>query len=297
MKIFDFYNKEQTPFVLALGFFDSLHIGHCEIIANCKLLAKKLNASDVVFTFENDVASVFKKSSGLVYTFEERLQKFKKLQVDSLISTRFTKEFSQIEPLDFLKILINNFNVLGIVCGSDYTFGKDGEGTISTLVEFCKLNKIELQIINQVKMGEEKVSTSLIKEKLSLGKIEDANKLLGMPYFISGEVKKDRQVGRSLGFPTANVNLNSQKLPIKLGVYKTFVEIDGKIYKCITNFGARPTFDLADVLTETYIDGFCGDLYGKTLTIYFESFLRDLIKFNSADDLKLQLEKDLGTIK
>lgn len=297
MKIFDFYNKEQTPMVLALGFFDSLHIGHSEIIASCKLLAKRLNATDVVFTFENDVASVFKKSRGLVFTFEERVQKFKNLKVNSLILTKFTKEFSQIEPLDFLKMLINNFNVLGIVCGNDYTFGKDGAGTVSTLVEFCKLNEIELKIVNQVNLNGEKVSTSLIKKNLSLGKIEVANKLLGMPYFISGEVKKDRQVGRSLGFPTANVNLNSQKLPIKLGVYKTFVEIDGKTYKCITNFGARPTFDLDDVLTETYIDGFCGDLYGKTLTIYFESFLRDLIKFNSVDDLKLQLEKDLGAIR
>ena len=170
-------------------------------------------------------------------------------------------------------------------------------GKVDDLKDFCFLKGIKVDVVSQVIFGGEKVSTSLIKEKLASGQIEQANELLTLPYFITGEVKRDRQVGRKLGFPTANISLNAQKTPLKLGVYHTAVEIDGKRYNCITNFGARPTFGLNEVLTETYIDGFDGDLYGKTLSVYFKKFLRELIKFNSADELIAQLKKDLGNIK
>lgn len=297
MKIFDFYKKEKTPLVLALGFFDSIHIGHCEIIKRCQSLAKSLSATDCVFTFKNDISSVVSKSKGLVFTYEERLKKLEKLQVKSIISTSFTNEFSKIESLDFLKTITDNFNVLAVVCGEDYTFGKGGKGRVNDLKDFCSKRGIKFEIVKQIEIKGQKISTSLIKEELSLGRIESANELLGSPYFITGEVIKDRQVGRCLGFPTANIPLNAQKLPLKLGVYHTLVELDGVKYDCITNFGARPTFGLNDVLTETYIDGFNGDLYGKSITVNFKRFLRDLIKFNSAEELKAQLKKDLGTIR
>ena len=124
-----------------------------------------------------------------------------------------------------------------------------------------------------------------------------ANALLGENFFLLGKVIKDRQVGRTLGFPTANILYPNEKFPLKEGVYETKIYVDGDTYRGITNYGARPTFDNSDVLTETYIDGFSGDLYGKTLKIEFVQYLRDIQKFDSVDELKEQLAKDIGRIK
>ena len=140
--------------------------------------------------------------------------------------------------------------------------------------------------------GEEKIGASLIKEKISLGDVSTATRLLGEEFFLVGEVVKDRGVGRTIGFPTANVLYPESKYPLKTGVYHTRVLVDGKRYKGITNYGARPTFNNGDIVTETHILSYTGDLYGKKIEIKFARWLREIERFNSADELILQLEKD-----
>ena len=294
---FDYKIGDKTPIVLALGFFDCLHIGHLKLLDKTKKLANKLNAKDCVLTFKNDLISLFKGSKGLICTFDERIDKLEKLQINTVISTTFTKEFSNVLAEDFLKELITNFNVKAVVCGVDYKFGKGGLGNVDTLKKFCLNYKIEVVVVDDVIVDNEKVSTTLIKKLLLDGEIKKANTLLSFQYEISGEVIKDRQVGRKLGFPTANVLISNEKAPLKIGVYKTEVEIDGTIYNCITNYGSRPTYNLDNALTETYIDGYSGDLYGQKITIKFVDYLRDCVKFESENHLISQLKLDLEKIR
>ncbi|MBQ7373573.1 MAG: riboflavin biosynthesis protein RibF [Clostridia bacterium] len=294
---FDFFKGSNNRIVLALGFFDCIHLGHLQLLEKTKLVAKSLGVYDCVFTFKNDLSTVVRGKNGLVCTFDERREKLEKIKINSMISTVFTKEFSNLLAEDFLKILFDNFLISAIVCGKDYRFGKDGLGDVNLLKKFCDEKGISLFVEDDALYNGEKISTTLIKKLLLNGDLKTANHLLNSPYQISGEVIKDRQVGRKLGFPTANVLIQEEKSPLKIGVYKTFVIIDGVRYNCITNYGARPTFLLEKVLTETYIDGFCGDLYGKNLTVYFTDFIRDCVKFESENQLISQLKEDLEKIR
>lgn len=148
-----------------------------------------------------------------------------------------------------------------------------------------------------VRMNGEKVSSSLVKRLLEEGDAARAAKVLGEPFFLKGEVIKDRQVGRLMGFPTANILYPEEKFALKKGVYEAAAEVDGKEYKGISNFGSRPTFDNARVLTETYLDEFDGDLYGRTITVRFLRYLRDIKKFEDMNALKGQLESDIERVR
>lgn len=294
---FDFFKGDNTPIVLALGFFDCLHLGHVKLFDETKTLAKTFNVLPCAFTFEDGLISEFKGSTGLVNTYEERIKKFEKLSIKSVISTVFTKEFADMLADDFVNILFTRFNVKAIVCGKDYKFGKGRLGNVDTLKDVCEKNGVILSVVSDVLVNGHKISTTVIKDLLFKGEIVKANELMTFPYEISGRVIKDRQVGRKLGFPTANVLIKKEKAPLKVGVYKTFSIIDGVKYNCITNYGSRPTFGLDGILTETYIDGFSGDLYGKFLTVYFSEYLRDCVRFESQEKLISQLRCDLEKIR
>ncbi len=297
MKILDFYKPCSEPIVVALGFFDSIHIGHIAIINKAKEIAEEIGASSSVFTFENDIDKVLNCDKGLVLTYGERLKKLLKLSVDTVIFTSFTKEFSKLSPHAFFETLTANFKVEAIVCGKDYRFGNKGAGDVVLLKELCDNAGIRLFVHDDVSFNFQRISTTRIKELLSVGDIKAANVLLGDCYSISGTVERGRQVGRQMGFPTANVVIPSDKVKIKSGVYKAHVILDGVKYPCITNYGARPTFNLYEALTETYIDGYSGDLYGREITVYFEEYIRDCVKFDSIQDLTEQLQKDLERIR
>lgn len=297
MKTIDFFKGDNSKIVVALGFFDSIHVGHATIINKAKEIAKTHMVDCAVFTFANDIDSLFGESNGLVLTYDERIEKLSKLSVNTVISTIFTNEFSKISAAEFFNVLTNNFQVKAVVCGKDYRFGHKGLGDVNLLKDLCEDKGICLSIVDDVSYCGKRVSTTNIKELLFDGRIEEANELLGESYSISGEVAHGRAVGSQMGFPTANVIIPSEKAKIKVGVYKTHVVLDGKEYKCITNYGARPTFNLSDVLTETYIDGFNGDLYGKKITVYFDSFIRECKKFNGIEELTNQLKLDLEKIR
>ena len=296
MRELDLFKKYDEPVVIALGFFDCLHKGHVSLISKALSLAKKLNTLPVVFTFKNDIATFLKKEDGVIFTYYERIENLEKLKINTVISTVFTKEFSEIEHKKFLDLLFENFNVKAIVCGEDFRYGKGGEGNATELKEYSVSKGSQILIENEICCEGKKISTSNIKRLLSQGDVDKANQLMEFPYQISGEVVCGRKVGRKLGFPTANVNVNSEKSKIKNGVYKTQVKIDDKVYNSITNYGARPTYGLEEILTETFIKGFDGDLYGRKITIIFCEFLRDCIKFESEAKLKEQIKYDLEKI-
>ena len=284
--------------VIALGYFDSVHVGHRKVIEKGVNLSKQLNCKPVVFTFDGNLRSAIGKGDEkFVYTTSERKTIFQEMGVCNVFYAPVTKEFLGLSHGEFLQYVNQVFNVKGYVCGKDFRFGKGGEGNVDYLSEYAKSKGQRLEIADILMAGEKKVSTSLIKELLSSGDVASANKLLGKNYFITGNVFEDRKVGSKIGFPTVNIKIDKDKQCLKNGVYHGAILISGEWKKAVINYGARPTFDLNDKLIEAHVIDFNGDLYGENLTVRFDGFLREIQKFVSVEQLKNQLEKDVEKVK
>ncbi len=279
----------QENLIVALGYFDAVHKGHKKVLNKTVEIAKEKNATPSALIFMGG------KGKSDVFTLPERLKRIFSSGIKTVIVKELSPEFKNTDKLDFLKELSSLYNIHGVVTGSDFTFGKGALGSVSTLVEFFGDKNVYTEVLEE-KLGE-KISSTAVKNALAKGDILTANILLDGNYFISGEVIKGKCLGKTLGFPTANILLDKNKFVLASGVYVTFVVISGKIYPSITNVGTQPTVDGENMVVETYIDGYDGDLYGKVLTVYFVEKLRDIVKFNTLDELKAQLEKDLRSIK
>ncbi|MBQ7830870.1 MAG: riboflavin biosynthesis protein RibF [Clostridia bacterium] len=268
---------------MLLGGFDGLHVGHRRLLS----CAKKSGLSVGLMTI------VGCKNGESLFTFEERERIFRDSGVDFVFELPF-EEIKDLSPKAFLQLLEREFSPKLYICGEDFRFGAKAEGTPKMIQEDTH---VRVEILPLVEYNGEKVSSTTVKKLLTDGNVAAAATLLGERYFLIGEVVKDRQVGRTLGFPTANILYPSGKYPLKIGVYETRVCLDGKTYKGITNFGARPTFEDETVVTETYLDGFSGELYGKSLKVEFVRFLRDIERFESVDKLREQLTKDIRQVR
>ena len=268
---------------MLLGGFDGLHAGHKTLVAR----AKRYSLPIVMMTI------VGGKHGESLFTGEERTAIFSSSGVNVLFELPFA-EIKDYSPEEFARLIEDEFSPKAFVCGDDFRFGKMAVGTPETLKE---ITHVPVEVVELLQKDGEKISSTAVKKRLSAGKIEDANELLAERFFLLGEVVKDRAVGRTIGFPTANIAYPNGKFPLKKGVYQTSATIDGKSYKGITNYGARPTFNDENVWTETYFDGFSGDLYGKKIKIEFVRFLREIKKFNSVEELIEQLQKDLTEVQ
>lgn len=288
-----FNKKSEYEGVVCLGFFDCVHIGHLELIKEAKKQGKKV----FVFTFTNDISSYITNKRGYIYSYKERLSRFFEEGVDGVIGATFDQNFMNMTPTEFLLALENTLNIQGIVCGEDYTFGKCALGKTEDIKHFFNNKKVSVNVLKLVEYDEKKASTSLAKEYLEKGDIENLNALLKTPYRISGEIVKGLQNGTKLGFPTANISVLIGQTRIKEGVYGGYAYLDGKKYKAIINAGARPTYNSYEYKIESYIDGNFPPLYGKEITVEFSFKIRDIMKFDNVEKLKEQLKKDLTEIE
>ena len=275
--------------ILALGYFDAVHKGHKKVLKKAVDIANQKNATPSALIF---IGGKGKKD---VFTLPERLKRIFSTGIKTVIVKELSPEFKCTDRIDFLKELTSLYNIDGVVSGSDFTFGCGALGKVETLVEYFGQDKVNTEVLEE-KSGE-KISTTAVKKALEEGDVLTVNTLLDGNYFISGEVIEGKKLGKTLGFPTANILIDKTKFEIGAGVYVTFVILNGKIYPSITNCGNQPTVDGENTVIETYIDGYNGDLYGKILTVYFVEKIRDIVKFNSLNELKEQLEKDLRSIK
>ena len=267
---------------MLLGGFDGLHAGH-------RLLLSRAKESD----FPVGVMTIIGCKEESIFTFQEREEIFKNAGVDFVFELPF-EEIKDMSPEAFLQKLTDEFNPKLFICGEDFRFGAKAKGTPEMIKQ---ATHVRVEVLPLLEMDGEKVSSRQIKSLLSQGEIGKANQMLSSPFFLMGEVVKDRQIGRTIDFPTANIAYPIGKFPLKKGVYETCVLLNGKTYKGITNYGARPTFNNETITTETYLDGFDGDLYGKILTVQFIKYLRDVKKFDSVEDLKEQLQKDIRRVR
>ena len=269
--------------VMLIGGFDGLHAGHKKLLARAKSFSLPVGIMTIVGG----------KGGKSLFTPSERRRIFKGAGIDFVFELPFA-EICDMTGEAFAGLLYKEFSPKAFICGDDFRFGKGALGTPQTLIH---ATHVSVEVEKLLLVDGEKVSSSKVKSLLSDGEIERANALLAGEFFLDGEVIKDREVGRTMGFPTANILYPEEKYPLKKGVYETRVDVDGKTYKGITNYGARPTFHNDRVLTETYLDGFEGDLYGKTLTVRFVRFLREIERFADADALKAQLQEDIRRVR
>ena len=267
---------------LILGGFDGVHLGHRRLIERAKKAGKSVG-----------ITLILGCKGEYLFTLQERLQILSTLGVDFAVVMDFDK-IKDLSAKSFLESLEKEYVPSLYVCGDDFRFGKNAQGTPDTIKSESEV-PVEVETLLQV--NGEKVATRTLKNLLQEGKVEEVEKLLGFCYFALGEVVKGRQVGRQMGFPTANIAYTKEKMPIKEGVYAIRAEVAGKTYKGIANFGTQPTFEEKDVRLEVYVDGFDGDLYGKTLKVEFVSFLRPVQKFENQQALTKQLEEDVKKVR
>ncbi len=291
-------DKKLTPVVIALGYFDSVHLGHQKVINQARSLAKEKKAKTVVFTFKGNLKGALKgEKEKAVFTYSEREEFIKSLGVDEIYFAPTNKEFLSLSKLDFLDKLCSTYNIVGFVSGKDYRFGKFGEGDTEFLTNYAKEHNQTYLVVDTLSTDKEKISTTLIKKLLSEGDLAQANALLGRQYSVTGEVFEDRKVGRKIGFPTLNMKANKDKHQLKDGVYYGNITLNGVKYMAVINYGARPTFGLDEKLIEAHVIDFNGDLYGQTVTVFFSRFMRDVKKFSNEKSLSEQLKADIQSVR
>ena len=286
--------------VVTIGTFDGVHLGHQAIFKEMRRLAKEVDGETVVVTFHphpRQVLSIGTERLRFICSQEEKLKKIEEFGIDNVVVIPFTKEFASTPSDVFLKdYIVNNIHPAVIVVGYDHHFGKNRMGDYEMLSRMgeqygFRTVQVEAQDVNEVA-----VSSTKIRNFLWTGNVKAANELLGYHYSVTGTVVMGNQIGRTLGFPTANLDIANEYLMINNpGVYACQTVIDGKVYNAMANTGLRPTIgDRADgdFIIEVNIFDFDGDLYGKTLKVWFIDRIRDEVKFNGLEALKQQLQHD-----
>ncbi len=288
--------------VVTIGTFDGVHIGHKVIIEKLKAKAKELKCESVIITFSPHPRTVVNKGNGvfLLTTLEEKKELIKNLDVDKLYIIKFTKEFSKKTYQEFLtETIIKQNKAKHIIIGYDHKFGKDRAGDKTNLMELAKENNIDITIVNPQEVNGMVVSSTKIRDALLNGNLELANTLLGRNYKLNGTVVEGSKRGRTLGFPTANIELSDpNKLLPQNGVYFVKVYLNNQKYFGILNIGLRPTFNnRIEPIAEVHILDFNENIYGKEISIEFVKRLRDEIKFDSKNELITQIKKDIKKVK
>ena len=277
---------------VALGFFDGVHKGHDAIISKAKTLATGAIKS-LIYTFDTHPSGFFNLPTPMISPGNSRVNLLDSYNVDYVYLQKTDRDFLNISPEDFIdKILIEKLGATHIVSGENYTFGKNKSGDSKLLEKMCKEKGISYHIVPYSTYNDKIISSTLIRSTLDNGDIPSANRMLGRPFSLSGTVVRCREVGSTLGFPTANIMpQQNAKLPMA-GVYATTTIVDGKTFPSITNVGAAPTFGEEKTIIETHILDFNQDIYSKNITVEFLSLLRQQQKFASPDELICQLKKD-----
>ncbi len=283
--------------IYALGFFDGVHLGHQALLRATVELAAELGAVPGAVTFSSHPDSlVFGKTPQLLNTGEDRNALLGAYGIKTILELPFDEEVKNTHWASFLSQLVES-GAAGFVCGDDFRFGSGGLGTPKKLEAFCKKRELAYAIVPQQEIEGVRVSSTHIRTLLENGEMKQVNRFLGHPHILTGEVVIGRQLGRTIGIPTANVLIPEGLVIPKLGVYAGYAAVEGKFYRTVTNIGSRPTVGGHQVRTESWLLDFEGDLYGKRLTLALLKFLRPEKKFDSLEELKEQILKDAQQVR
>jgi riboflavin kinase/FMN adenylyltransferase len=287
--------------VVTSGTFDGVHLGHQKILLRLKDIALKKNGETVLITFwphPRMVVNSEKKTLRLLSTFEEKVSLLEKFGVDHLVIIPFTEAFSQLSSQEFIQtVLVDQIHTQCLVIGYDHKFGKNREGSFEYLKTHAADFGFEVEEISREDVDDSGVSSTKIRKALEQGDVKTAARYLGRPYELDGKVVKGQQLGRSIGFPTANIQVESEfKLLPKDGVYAVMVVLEQDQYRAMLNIGNRPTVQGNEKTVEAHLLGFEGDLYGKQLQVLFIDFIREQQDFGSLEALRQQLVLDKNNV-
>lgn len=294
----------QRGSVLTIGAFDGLHLGHQAIISHVTQLAADYECPAVALTLEPLPREYFLggKAPARLMNLREKIEGFKRCGVDELLIARFNHALRSVNAEDFvLDLIVKQRKTRHIVIGDDFRFGLNGEGDFALLQKLGEKHNFKVEatqsITQDIQSQETRVSSTEIRKLLALGDFENVQRLLGQPFSMSGKIIKGRQLGRTIGAPTANIAVKRRKSPVA-GVYAVMATVNGQHLPAIANVGTRPTVndDLTAVL-EVHLLNFSGDLYGQRMQVRFDRHLREEKKFESVDQLKNQIHQDIALAK
>lgn len=297
MTIIEDTNPQTLPNTVAtIGFFDGVHLGHRFLIRQVKMAASQCGWCSSIITFSVHPRQVIQSEyqPQLLSSPEEKIELLASTEVDNCILLPFTHELSMLTAREFMQLLYENYKVRMLVIGYDHRFGHN---RAETFEDYCRYGQeLGIHIIQATAYTQEqdKISSSAIRRSLLSGNISTAKKYLGYNYFLEGTIVDGYKVGRKIGFPTANLRIDfPHKLIPSVGVYAVCVSVNGQDYKGMLNIGHRPTLNNGnDLSIEVHILDFQGDIYNQKMRIEFIEFLRPEMKFNSVDELILQIQKD-----
>lgn len=284
--------------VMTVGMFDGVHIGHQQLLSSLKAKAKELNTKCVLITFDKHPQLVLKSQHSnalkILQVNEERFSKILSFGIDYIITIHFTKEFASLSAQEFVGLLIDKYSPSYILLGYDNNFGNKPSENFEDLVKYSKLRGLTLERSSDcVFYGGIEVSSTQIRKALSRGDTQLANAMLNEPYTLSGKVVQGNKIGRTLGFPTANIMVDTNKLLPLFGVYTTKVVLENKEYNGIVNIGLKPTFENSPVTIEVNIFNFAEEIYDKDIKLLLLDYLREEVRFDNIEDLKKQISLDV----
>ena len=291
------YNQRS---VVTIGSFDGVHLGHQAILQQVKATAAMLGLPSVVMTFEPQPQEYFsgEKAPARLMRLREKIDALLEFGIDRVVCLQFNRVLRNLTASEFIhQVLVDGLSIKHLIVGDDFRFGCDRSGDFRMLAEFGKNCDFDVQDTKTLEIDNERISSTRVREFLQQADFGRASQLLGRPFSIKGRVVYGQQVGRNLGFPTANVQLNRYSAPLT-GVYAVLVDIDGMSYQGAANVGIRPTVgDLVKPILEVHLFDFSDDLYGQRIEVEFMHKIRDEAKFTTLDKLVETIRQDVKQIR
>ena len=290
-------NDNSQAYSLAIGFFDGVHVGHQAVIQEALNKGKELNIKTAVMTFDPHPSLVLggrKEQVFYITPLEQKIEILKELQVDTVFVVRFTSDFAKLSPSQFIQSFIKPTNAKHVTAGFDFTFGEFGQGTMEQMKQLSG-GEYTVSIVEKQELEGEKISSTRIRAELKVGNMEKVKELLGRPFMLSGVVVHGDKRGRTINFPTANVQPMEGQFTPATGVYAVKIRVQEKWHDGVCNVGFKPTFNNPDekkLSIEVHITNFDQSIYGEEVIIHWYKRIRSEKKFNGIDELKTQIGKD-----
>lgn len=294
-----FQQHDFPPLVMALGFFDGVHLGHRKVIETAKATAVKKSWKSAVMTFDPHPSVVLSQENRpveYITPLREKIDLISEQGIDYLFIIRFTSSFANLDPAQFVQQYLIDVNVRHVVAGFDFTYGKYGKGTMDTLPNHG-MGMLEVTTVAKMEESNEKISSTSIRQRLREGETASVASFLGRYYETKGTVIHGEKRGRQLGFPTANIRLNDDYIIPKPGVYAVRLLVNGRWEKGVCNIGYKPTFHApgqSQLSIEVHLLNFKRSIYGEEVIVEWRRRIRDEKKFHSLDDLKAQIANDIA---
>ncbi|WP_029293426.1 bifunctional riboflavin kinase/FAD synthetase [Chryseobacterium hispalense] len=297
MKVFKNFKEytSQKPLALSLGMFDGVHLGHKSIVDELIKVGSENNLETAVLTFWPHPRFVFNPNENLklLNTLEEKQFLLEKCGIDTLFLKEFDEEFRNLTGEEFVRqILVDKLNIKYLIIGYDHSFGKNKSGNFELLQKLSGELGFEVERMEAINIHENNISSTKVRNALLAGNIKEANEMLGYSYSVSGTVVHGKKLGRTIGYPTANIETDPIKLLPKKGAYIVEVFIKGEQYKGMLSIGTNPTVNGEKLTVEVYILDFEGNIYDEKITVAFRDFLHDEIKFEGLEKLIERLDED-----